>query len=1065
MNSLPPTFNTSIFNTNAFSSGGYLTKSQADLLYMPYSSVSYLGYLYGVTPGTVTASKAVIVDANKDISSFRYLTSQLLTATSQIKLTNTSTTIFDELAAASLSGVCLADLSGTTGELNTNAISFFNSTSSISSTPPNASITMIKTATGDSQGHLVFHTKSGLLNTSRCNERMRIQADGLIGVNTFLANKQLSINHSTGACLRLIRNNTAGSETLYSDLSIDASGNLVLTSSGGYIDLQALKLNGSIVTSTATELNYNDITTIGTAQASKSLVTDSNIDISSIRRLHCANISIGTSDFSLTSRLLVMVDSTLIAGGARYLTLGKSHSTYNNAEWGYYHVGDGNSLNRCEFGFYGANGIFAVVANRRVGINTTTPTVELDVSGAISLTGILTSSLITDATSTTAAANIMSGGLAVAKNIFTAGLTTTSTINNSIGCNSSLASNLAVNSLIGLYDIYLRKATSGLNDTCGIGFGISTNSIATTTPGAGIIYYRTSAAAGALTLNTSQTERFRIDENGLITTSYTLDSSSISTGSLVLQGGLGVAKTITCTTLNTTTLGLTTLNVSGILTSTNTTASTAYTNGAIITAGGIGVAKASYFNSNVSMGTSSGGIMVGTSTDNTRLLSCLQSGLATSSSNYITHGVANTSNNQVEHSFYYAGSGSTSNLYEIGFYGGSRLFSLSALGRLNINNSGSLGSAVCQVQIQSAGYSLGLVYSTTYFTRMATIGDGRFALEVNTAGGSGGSTTAYFEYLSSGAMNLGLGLTPRFRLDLGNTANDFMICLYNLNNLSPTFGIGANDSAMMYHSAGSNGHRWYINTTGGVGAPNTVGTKYMELTSAGLNIPSGAITSTINTYSTKHFSGTGVELNSIVNGNTDGGYGTYSNHPFNIRTNNTNRIQISATGNVGIGLSATYLLDVSHTSQNLTGGYAYYTSSDTSGTGSSTGNQNFSARFSGRIAVAGEVDVYSDKRIKSNIKDLDEEYVDKFMNLKAKSYVKKTTNRKEIGFIAQDVVKLGLDELYMLHHTEIDEEVEDDGFLNPKDRIFTLNYNEMIPILFKKIQMMDKKIKDLEKNI
>lgn len=46
-----------------------------------------------------------------------------------------------------------------------------------------------------------------------------------------------------------------------------------------------LKLGGTLVTSSATELNYNDITTLGTAQASKVLTTDANIDVTGIRNL------------------------------------------------------------------------------------------------------------------------------------------------------------------------------------------------------------------------------------------------------------------------------------------------------------------------------------------------------------------------------------------------------------------------------------------------------------------------------------------------------------------------------------------------------------------------------------------------------------------------------------------------------------------------------------------------------------------------------------------------------------------------------------------------------------
>ena len=48
------------------------------------------------------------------------------------------------------------------------------------------------------------------------------------------------------------------------------------------IQTENLTVNGTLVTSSATELNYNDITTIGNAEAGKALVVDVNKDISGI---------------------------------------------------------------------------------------------------------------------------------------------------------------------------------------------------------------------------------------------------------------------------------------------------------------------------------------------------------------------------------------------------------------------------------------------------------------------------------------------------------------------------------------------------------------------------------------------------------------------------------------------------------------------------------------------------------------------------------------------------------------------------------------------------------------
>ena len=60
-----------------------------------------------------------------------------------------------------------------------------------------------------------------------------------------------------------------------------------------------LKLGGTLVTASATELNYLDISSLGSAQASKVLTTDSNIDVSGIRNL-TATGTIQASAFTAT---------------------------------------------------------------------------------------------------------------------------------------------------------------------------------------------------------------------------------------------------------------------------------------------------------------------------------------------------------------------------------------------------------------------------------------------------------------------------------------------------------------------------------------------------------------------------------------------------------------------------------------------------------------------------------------------------------------------------------------------------------------------------------------------
>ena len=67
MNSLPPVFSPSIFNTNAFQGSIYITKEDADRLYLSISAGKNLGLL-DVTPGAVTANKALVFDSNASIT-------------------------------------------------------------------------------------------------------------------------------------------------------------------------------------------------------------------------------------------------------------------------------------------------------------------------------------------------------------------------------------------------------------------------------------------------------------------------------------------------------------------------------------------------------------------------------------------------------------------------------------------------------------------------------------------------------------------------------------------------------------------------------------------------------------------------------------------------------------------------------------------------------------------------------------------------------------------------------------------------------------------------------------
>ncbi|ETI36607.1 hypothetical protein F443_17299 [Phytophthora nicotianae P1569] len=142
MSSLPPTTNSPVFNSSFFlRSNDYLTIATADKRYQKlgwigvFSSLAVavsldcgsltiagaavdLSSLSGVTAGTVAASKLLMVDANKDISSFRNLTAVNLTGT-LLTAAQPNITSIGTLSSLNVSGGLTA--STLTGTLSTAA--------------------------------------------------------------------------------------------------------------------------------------------------------------------------------------------------------------------------------------------------------------------------------------------------------------------------------------------------------------------------------------------------------------------------------------------------------------------------------------------------------------------------------------------------------------------------------------------------------------------------------------------------------------------------------------------------------------------------------------------------------------------------------------------------------------------------------------------------------------------------------------------------------------------------------------------------------------------------------
>eukprot|EP00891_Asterochloris_glomerata_P000087 jgi/Astpho2/87/fgenesh1_pg.00004_%23_14_t len=79
-------------------------------------------------------------------------------------------------------------------------------------------------------------------------------------------------------------------------------------------------------------------------------------------------------------RAICALSSTMPTGTFRYITLGVSQSTNNQAEFSYYYSASGSGSNRIGMGLYGGERV-SILGSGNVGINTTSPAYTLDVNG------------------------------------------------------------------------------------------------------------------------------------------------------------------------------------------------------------------------------------------------------------------------------------------------------------------------------------------------------------------------------------------------------------------------------------------------------------------------------------------------------------------------------------------------------------------------------------------------------------------------------------------------------------------------------------------------------------
>lgn len=249
-----------------------------------------------------------------------------------------------------------------------------------------------------------------------------------------------------------------------------------------------------------------------------------------------------------------------------------------------------------------------------------------------------------------------------------------------------------------------------------------------------------------------------------------------------------------------------------------------------------------------------------------------------------------------------------------------------------------------------------------------------------------------------------------------------------------------------------------IQTLGGIGVAKTIYTDTLIVTNStqSTNTSTGCIITTGGIGCAKTMFADTIACNNTITGN--------NLTATSLVTGNGGIFQSCLIGSA-ITLIPLYVSLSSSSSS--TANYGYLSTTSVGNNSGGTGSVQVSAIFAGRV-FCPEFDASSDLRIKKNIKDLDEEECINFVKLaKPKSYeFKDEENQTHLGFIAQDILKTNIldDIVSIIENPELEETIDEDGFISPKGHQFSISYNNIIPINLKCIQYLLLEIEKLKKN-
>ncbi len=1041
---------------------------------------SEIATIDGVTAGTASASKALIVDSNKDITGVRNLSTTGIISTS---LTTDSSSI-------STGAVTVAGGVGIAKKLYVGGIETITDVTESSSISTgalvvNGGVGIAKKLTVGGVETITDVTESSSISTGA------LVVDGGVGIaknlnvagvetisNTTESSSTIDgalvIAGGVGIAKKL---NVGGIETItdVTDSSSISTGALVVDGGVGIakkltvggvetitditnsssITTGALVVNGGVGIALNVVVGGDETitsTTESTTVSTGALVVDGGVGVA--KKLTVGGIetitNITDSSSTTTGALVVTggvgIGAKLTVGGAETISdATDSSSTSTGALIVAGGVGVAKKLTVGDIASFTSSQDSSSVSTGAVVV-----TGGVGIGAKLTVGGIETITDTTESTTVSTGALVIAGGVGIAKKLTVGGIETITdtTESTTVGTGAlvvdggvGIAKKLTVGGIGTITDTTESSSTStgALVVTGGVGIGAKL-----TVGGAETITdatESTTVSTGALTVAGGVGIAKKLTVGGVETITDTTESSSVSTGALVVDGGVGIAKKLT---------------VGGITAITDLTGSTSTSTGALTVAGGAGIAENLFVGGNATI---TGNLTVSgtTTTVNTETITVADNTITVNSGP--------------------SGSGKDGGLL---------------VQRYQIDNNAGTGDVVSDI--------------AKYTTTIASTSD---LSHITLATGASAVDNYYNDWwikITSGAANNNVrkviaynGTTKVATLssDLSTApATDDTISMFS--KTFPTF---------IWQEASKK----FIMTFAPIDSSTTINTQdYADIgvSNATINATTGSTSKTTGALIVSGGAGinenlyiggvldvvahdgstTGLKLNGTLVTSTaaelnyvdvTAGTATASKALVLDSSSNISGINKLSMTSIRTGTPANDALpmEIGYVSYQYTGAFAYSNSNNAHGLvpADTAASANYSMRTDGRILCTGEIEITSDHRLKENIEEITSEL--------SKEFVMTTTpvrfnwrsgdNITDYGYIAQDVYKKGFTDLVTITPSPgMDECIDDDGFISPKDAKFVFSPGKIIPLLalnqrevFKQIEDKNTKIGELEDRI